>query len=213
MKICYRVFLVFLVIIFALPLHSYASDNQISSANYSMGNLTGTVLFIDKIPVHCVNETFNISGTTSLPAGTRLRVTVYGGSFNPGIPPQRNPWYHGLQKEIRVVSGPQQENTWVYSLNTAGSYPDEYFVMIEPYVGNDVNATAIFILNETCGADDSAAGPKENTSAPGHPNPVMTTGSPTQKSADIPFIMPLIALGSLGIVRLLTRRLGKTKVD
>jgi hypothetical protein len=153
MKFSSQVFLVFMVFFLVLPMHSHALDNQKSSPNSMRGNLTGPTLFINKIPVHCVNEIFNVTGTTSLPAGIRLRVMVYRGSFNPGIPPQRNPWYNGLQKEVRVVPGMQQENTWTYVLNTSGSYPDEYLVTVEPYAGENISATAIFRINETCDAD------------------------------------------------------------
>ena len=202
----YQFFLGIMVFLLAFSMHSHALDNQKSFTNSTMGNLTGPVLTINKIPVHCVNETFNVTGTTSLSSGTRLRVSVYRGSYNPGIPPQRDPWYDRLQKEIPVVCGLQQENTWTYSLNTSGSYPDEYSITVEPYEGNDVYATAIFNLDCTCSPGDSFTGKTRNTHVPVHSSQVVTTVSPTQKSADIPFIIPSVALGTFGIVRLLTRR-------
>jgi len=205
MKIYYRIFLVFMVFFLVLPMHLLALDNQDSPVNNTMGNLTGPFLTINKIPVHCVNETFNVTGTTSLSSGTRLRVTVSRGSFNPGFPPQRTPWYDTLKKEIRVVNDSQKGNIWIYTLNTSNSYPDEYIVTVEPYVGNDVNATAIFNLNDTCDTG-SIAGIQKSTTRPVPVSLELTTGKPVQTSAAIPVIIPLIAIGGLGIIRLLLLR-------
>ncbi len=189
-------------------MHILALDDQNSSMNSTMGNLTRPSLIIDKISVHCVNETFNVTGTTNLPTGTRLRVTVYRGSFNPGIPPQRNPWYDALKKEIRVVNDSQQGNIWIYTLNTSGSYPDEYIVTVEPYIGIDVNATAIFNLNQTC-ENGSNAVIQKSTPHPVQSNPEPTTGKPAQTSAAVPVIIPLIAIGGFGLFRLLLVRYDK----
>jgi hypothetical protein len=196
-------FLAILVFFLMVPVPSSAIDSR----GPLPGNVTSTpVLFIDNIPVHCVNELFTITGSTSLPAGTRLRVSIGRGSDNPGIPPQKNPWYDALQKETRVVPGLQQENTWTYTLNTSGSYADEYLVTVETYIGNEVNATAIFNLDETCNTPGGAAGTPGNTPARLHSPPVRAAAAPTQKSAEIPFLVALMAFGSFGIVLFLTSR-------
>jgi len=206
MRFFYRVFLFIIVFLLLLPMQSLAWEKQDLSRDSTYGDLTDLLLSIDSIHTHCVNDTFDISGTTSLPAGTKLRVTVTRGSYNPGIPPQRNPWYDALKKETRVVADPQRGNVWVYTLNTTGSYPDEYILTIEPYVGNDVNATAIFNLQEICNASENTADTTKITPAPVNSTQKQTTGFPTQKTADIPFIVPLIAMGVFGIIRLLTSR-------
>lgn len=196
MRFFHRTFLFIIVSFLLLPTQSLAWEKQDLSMDSMYGNLTAAELSIDRIQTHCVNDTFNISGTTSLPAGTKLRVTVIRGSFNPGIPPQRNPWYDELKKETRVVPDSQRGNVWVYTLNTTGSYPDEYLLTIEPYAGEKVNATAIFNLQEICNASENAV----------NLTPKQATGFPTQKAAGIPFFVPLIAMGCFGIIRLLTSR-------
>jgi hypothetical protein len=185
-------------------MQSLALEKQERSTEHTHGNLTAAELSIDRIPTHCVNDTFNISGTTSLPAGTKLRVTVIRGSYNPGIPPQRNPWYNKLKKEIRVVTDSQRGNVWVYALNTTGSYPDEYLLTIEPYAEENVNATAIFNLQEICNAPENVLDTSGITPASVNLAQKQATGLPTQKAAGIPFFLPLIAMGCFGITRRLT---------
>ena len=206
MRNFFQVILVIIGFLLVMPVHSLAGEKQDLSRDSPYGNLTDAVLSIDSIHTHCVNDTFNISGTTSLPAGTKLRVTVTRGSYNPGIPPQRNPWYDELKKETRVVADSQRGNVWVYTLNTTGSYPDEYLLTIEPYAGEDVNATAFFNLQEICNASENTADTTKITPAPVNSTQKQTTGLPTQKTADIPFFVPLNAMAGFGIIRILTSR-------
>jgi hypothetical protein len=206
MRNFFQVILVIIGFLLVMPVHSLAWEKQDLSKDSTYGNLADAVLSIDSIHTHCVNDTFNISGTTSLPAGTKLRVMVIRGSYNPGIPPQRNPWYDELKKETRVVADSQRGNVWVYTLNTTGSYPDEYLLIIEPYAGGDVNATAFFNLQEICTASENTAGTTKITPAPVNFTQKQITGLPTQKTADIPFFVPLMAMSGFGIIRLLTSR-------
>lgn len=206
MRFFYQVFLFVIGFLLLLPMQSLAWEKQDLSTVSTYGNLTDPVLSIDSIHTHCVNDTFNISGTTSLPAGTKLRVMVIRGSYNPGIPPQRNPWYDALKKETRVVTDSQRGNVWVYSLNTTGSYPDEYLLTIESYAGENVNATTIFNLQEICNASENAADTTKITPASVNFTPKHVTGLSTQKAAGIPFFVPLIAMGCFGIIRLQTSR-------
>jgi hypothetical protein len=122
------------------------------------GNQTAVGITIEPIPVHCVNDSFNLTGTTGLPAGTALRVSVYRGSYNPGIQPQKNPWYITIPEETSVIADSSGRNYWIYNLNTTGSYPDEYIVYIEPYAGVNVQAYAIFTLNTTCSPENYPEG-------------------------------------------------------
>lgn len=178
-------YLVVLVVLLVLLPPSPAQDLRELTGN-TYYNLTRPVLTIDEIAARCINETFAITGTTNLPAGTRLRVTVYRGSFNPGIAPQRNPWHDALKKEIHVESDPLRGNFWTYILNTTGSYPDEYLVTVEPYAGEDITATAFFRINETCDDDGGSVTAGDSPGVPllFHRNGTLTGNNIPRPGAD-----------------------------
>lgn len=76
MKFTYRVFLVFFRVLLFLPMHLPALDHQNSPPNSTTGNLAGPFLTINKIPVHCVHQPFNVTGTTSLPCIVTIRIIM-----------------------------------------------------------------------------------------------------------------------------------------
>jgi hypothetical protein len=137
-------------------------------------NALHEAIAINPIPSHCVNDTFSLSGNTSLPEGTSLRVTIRRGSFNPGIPPQQNPWYDAISERAIVTSGDESGNKWTYALNTTGSYPDEYLVYVEPYSSENIRAVAIFVLNATCIAGTFPEETMKNISPTENVGPVKT---------------------------------------
>ncbi len=104
-------------------------------------------IHIDPIPPHAVNETFIVSGTTSLPAGTELRVDIVRGSYNPGIRIEGDhPWFGNVSRTIIVEYSPLRGNVWYYRMNTTGAYPDEYLIYLSPSGYTETAAYASFTL-------------------------------------------------------------------
>lgn len=159
MKEQYRIFPVFIGILLLFCACPYVTGSETVITNNTPGILKDEIISIDTITPRCVNDVFTVSGTTNLQPGTALRVTIERGSFNPGIPPQGDPWYVHLQKEIRVTADPVRGNVWKYDLNTTGSYPDEYLFFIEPYEKKDARAMAIFELRTSCSSGTVSASP------------------------------------------------------
>jgi len=104
------------------------------------------ILSIDPVGDHVVGDVFLIHGVAILPAGTELPITIYGGSFNPGIPPQADPWYNHIPTTVLVKYNNKTMNVWSYEVNTTRSYPDEYFISLTYSRDSTINATAIFNL-------------------------------------------------------------------
>jgi hypothetical protein len=104
------------------------------------------ILSIDPVGDHVVGDVFLIHGVAILPAGTELPISIYGGSFNPGIPPQSDPWYDHIPTSVRVKYNNKNLNVWSYEVNTTGSYPDEYFISLKYPGDSTINASAIFNL-------------------------------------------------------------------
>lgn len=126
------------------------------------------IITIDPFSDRCVNDTFTIRGRTNLPAGTDLLINVYRGSYNPGIPPQRDPWYDHIPGRTVVIGNPQG-NLWSYSLNTAGSYPDEYLFYVKLSWNETVQVMTIFNLSSSCSSSNSS--PSVTTTIPSSPQP------------------------------------------
>jgi DNA-binding beta-propeller fold protein YncE len=102
---------------------------------------------IDPIPSHAVNDTFIISGTTRLAAGTVLIVDIVRGSYNPGIRIEGDhPWFGNVSRTVIVESSPLKGNVWYYRMNTTGSYPDEYLIYLSSSGDTASAAYASFTL-------------------------------------------------------------------
>jgi hypothetical protein len=119
------------------------------------------ILSIDPVGDHAVGENFFINGTAILPAGIDITIRIYRGSFNPGIPPQADPWYDHIPKTVRVKYNNKTGNIWSYAVNTTGSYPDEYLVFVEYPRDSTINATAIFNLVPRADKATTGAGQKD----------------------------------------------------
>lgn len=119
------------------------------------------ILSIDPVGDHAVGENFFINGTAILPAGIDITIRIYRGSFNPGIPPQADPWYDHIPKTVRVKYNNKTGNIWSYAVNTTGSYPDEYLVFVEYPRDSTINATAIFNLVPSADKATTGAGQKD----------------------------------------------------
>lgn len=104
------------------------------------------ILSIDPVGDHVVGDVFLIHGVAILPAGTELPISIYGGSFNPGIPPQADPWYNHIPTTVLVKYNNKTLNVWSYEVNTTGSYPDEYFISLKYPSDSTINASVIFNL-------------------------------------------------------------------
>jgi hypothetical protein len=117
-----------------------------SSPGANSASVGNGILFIDPVGDHVVGENFFINGTAILPAGIDLTISIYRGSFNPGIPPQRDPWYDHIPTMVLVKYYNKTGNIWSYAVNTTGSYPDEYLVSVKYPRDSTMNATAIFHL-------------------------------------------------------------------
>lgn len=162
MKNNYRIFITLLGILILLPALAVGLPETGGIQSGGTGNTSQEIISIDPISPHCVNATFPVSGNTSLPPGTSLRITIRRGSFSPGIPPQQIPWYDTIHQETTVTPGDERGNRWTYALNTTGSYSDEYLVYVEPYSSENVRADAIFVLNATCISGASAMSPESS---------------------------------------------------
>jgi hypothetical protein len=104
------------------------------------------ILSIEPVGDHAVGDLVLIHGTASLPAATELNIRIYRGSYSPGIPPQADPWYDHIPTTVRVNYNNKTVNVWSCEVNTTGSYPDEYLVLVECPRDSTVNATAFFHL-------------------------------------------------------------------
>ena len=89
---------------------------------------------IDTIPIHQVNDTITISGTTTLPVGTELMVTIIGDTYVHSINLYHNRfnirWFYDLPKKAFVKTNFKNETAWEYTINTTGSYPDDYLIYV-----------------------------------------------------------------------------------
>ena len=191
----YRIFITFLGILILIPALTGVLPDTGGIQSGGTGNASQEIISINPISSHCVNDSFPVSGNTSLPAGTSLRITIRRGSFSPGIPPQQNPWYDMVPRETTVTAGEgQAANEWTYLLNTTGSYPDEYLVYVEPYSSENIRAVLIFELNATC---NSGIFPKETVkiiSPTGSVIPDSTIIPRPSKPAQLPACIPVFVL-------------------
>ena len=105
---------------------------------------------------------FRIHGIAILPPATELNISIYSGSFNPGIPPQADPWYDHIPTSARVEYNNRTVNVWSYEINTTGSYPDEYFILLQYPSDRTINATAIFNLVPAGGNATGRPGPADS---------------------------------------------------
>ena len=165
MKNNYRIFITLLGILILIPALTGGLPDTGGIPPGGTGNTSQEIISIDPISSHCVNDSFPVSGNTSLPAGTSLQITIRRGSFSPGIPPQQNPWYNTISQGAIVTPGDEKGNKWTYALNTTGSYPDEYLAYVGPYSSENIRAVAIFELNATCISGASAISPGSSPAA------------------------------------------------
>ena len=161
-----------------------------------ISNFNSKFISIDTISPHWVNDTFTISGKTDLPVGSKLDVVIDRSTFNPGRRPQWwDPWYYHTPNTTFVKYDPSIGNIWSYTLNTTGSYPDEYLIKIKLFNDENISAGAIFNLLSPDENDTNNVGLRNLTSLT--LKPVSTQASspsyPTTKPASLP---PIFAIGS-----------------
>lgn len=124
------------------------TDDSFSSIAVSSSQAASDKLItIDPISSRCVNESFNITGTTSLPSGSELQIEIYRGSYNPGINPFENPWYDHIGNKTKVTYDETRGTIWSYTLNTTGSWPDEYLFYVVFIEDETVQNVSIFNLD------------------------------------------------------------------
>ncbi len=197
MKLEFRHICTTLGIILLICASAAGTGSQTSLATTTPGMPDSRSISIDTIPPHCINEVFQLSGTARLPPGTALRVSIVRGSFSPGIPPQRDPWYNHLEKETHVTPDPVRGNSWTYTLNTSGSYPDEYLVYVETCNATGPREFAIFELNAECNTENNSTSAGDSIM---NLNTTITKPADIQKklrrqSSSSQQLAPVIALG------------------
>jgi hypothetical protein len=205
MKNNYRILITLLGILILIPALTGGLPNTGGIPPGGTGNTSQEIISIDPISSHCVNDSFPLSGNTSLPANTSLRITIRRGSFSPGIPPQQNPWYDTISQGTTVTPGDESGNKWTYTLNTTGSYPDEYLVYVEPYSSENIRAVAIFVLNAPCISGTFPEETLKTISPTGNAIPVSVIITRASKPAPLPTCIPVLvlvfAVAIMGIIR------------
>jgi len=87
-------------------------------------------IHIDPVGDHVIGDTFNITGSTNLPAGKELTLVIFRGNYNRAILPCEDPWHDPVLRTAVVQAGPSSKNTWSYGMDTTGLIPDDYLVYV-----------------------------------------------------------------------------------
>ncbi len=140
---------------------------------------------VDTLPIgtHQTGDSFTISGTTNISAGTELLVEIYPLNQTRSI---KGTMYSGSAGRVTIKEGSYGKNTWSYPVDLSDFKPDEYRVIVSSYQ-SDAEDDAMFSVYETPSATT-------NCTSPGISCRVSET-SPTQQSAS--------HLGPLGIIVLI----------
>ena len=110
-----------------------------------VGMVTGSssakpFISVDPVSDKNTGDRFDITGTTSLPAGTELLFEVYPSSF---VPQTTDPetgaqsgLFTGATGVIKVTGGTGGINTWSFDLDTSTFAPKEYLVNVSQVAGD-----------------------------------------------------------------------------
>lgn len=85
---------------------------------------------VDPVPYHYEGETFPVGGTTTLPPGQELTISLVPGSFpvREGVPSSKNNGTRGVVGKTRVESGNNGVNRWSFNVNATGLDPTTYVI-------------------------------------------------------------------------------------
>lgn len=114
---------------------------------------------VDPIGDKNVGDQFTISGTTNLPAGTRILVEVYPSVYEDQTGTGSGD-FTGATGTITITNSTNGANTWSFSLDTATFKPMEYLVSVSSlkgdaskgdYTKGDIFGSTKFILSPASG--------------------------------------------------------------
>ncbi len=87
-------------------------------------------IVVDPVGDHVNGETFDISGSTNLPAGRELTLVIFRGNYDRAILPCEDPWHDPVRRTAVVQATTSSINTWSYRMKTTGMVPDDYLIYV-----------------------------------------------------------------------------------
>ncbi|OPY38308.1 MAG: hypothetical protein A4E35_00731 [Methanoregula sp. PtaU1.Bin051] len=172
-------------------------------------DLSDRAITLNHVGNHTAGDVFLIHGTTSLPAGRKLAVHMHLGGCRVGYCIRSEHYGYTV-----VVNGSPGMNTWSYQLNTTGFWTIDYdgdrwaydiSVWDDQFVTVGDHET-IYLFNQSESVPTLEDTGLNTPGASGLPQSSSLTTGPTGahagKSAPVPVIVPVAALGITGMLLL-----------